>query len=63
MTEDRATPRSDVPDGAPSSGASLDESSLKPGEGADLLSIGLLVFFVAILVVVAALLALPVVLG
>ncbi len=36
---------------------------LRPGEGADLLSIGLLVFFVALLVVVGALLALPVILG
>jgi hypothetical protein len=35
---------------------------LRPGEAADLLSIGLLVFFVAILLVVAALLAVPLVL-
>jgi hypothetical protein len=35
---------------------------LQPGEAADLLSIGLLVFFVAILLVVAALLAVPLVL-
>jgi hypothetical protein len=33
------------------------------GEGADLLSIGLLVFFVALLLIVAAMLALPMVLG
>ena len=35
---------------------------LRPGEAADLRSIGLLVFFVAILLVVAALLAVPLVL-
>jgi len=48
MTEDRGSPG---------------DEPLRPGEGADLLSIGLLVFFVALLVVVAALLALPLVLG
>ena len=53
MTEDRVTVERELPDDAP----------LEPGEGADLLSIGLLVFFVALLVVVAALLALPVILG
>jgi hypothetical protein len=38
-----------------------EESSLEAGEGrgADLLTIGLLVFFIALLVVVAALLLLP----
>ena len=35
----------------------------QPGEGADLLSIGLLVFFVALLLIVAAMLTLPMVLG
>lgn len=39
------------------------EPGLGPGEGADLLSIGLLVFFVTLLLIVAALLALPLVLG
>lgn len=34
-----------------------------PGTGADLLTIGLLVFFVSLLVVVAALLVLPMILG
>jgi hypothetical protein len=53
MTEDRATVEEGLPEDAP----------LEPGEGADLLSIGLLVFFVALLVVVGALLALPVILG
>lgn len=48
MTEDRKSPP---------------EPGLEPGEGADLLSIGLLVFFVALLLVVAALLALPLVLN
>jgi hypothetical protein len=58
MTEDRATAGGERPEEAP-----FESAPLQPGEGADLLSIGLLVFFVAILVVVAALLALPVVLG
>ena len=40
-----------------------DEPQLAEGEGTDLLSIGLLVFFVALLLTVAALLALPLVLG
>ena len=53
MTEDRATVEGELPEEVP----------LEPGEGADLLSIGLLAFFVALLVVVAALLALPVILG
>ena len=35
----------------------------EPPRGADLLTIGLLVFFVSLLVVVAALLALPAILG
>jgi hypothetical protein len=48
MTEDREIPP---------------EPGLKPGEGTDLLSIGLLVFFVTLLLVVAALLALPLVFG
>lgn len=34
-----------------------------PGSGADLLTIGLLVFFVSLLLVVAALLLLPAILG
>jgi hypothetical protein len=53
MTEshDRGEPASDEPG-----------DQLRPGEAADLLSIGLLVFFVAILLVVAALLAVPLVL-
>jgi hypothetical protein len=53
MTEDR---------GARERGTS-EEAPLGRGEGADLLSIGLLVFFVALLLVVGALLALPLVLG
>jgi hypothetical protein len=36
---------------------------LGPGEGADLLSIALLVFFVALLLTVAGLLALPLIFG
>jgi hypothetical protein len=40
-----------------------EEPQLAEGEGADLLSIALLVFFVALLLTVAALLALPLVLG
>jgi hypothetical protein len=39
------------------------EPDLSPGEGGDLLSIALLVFFVALLLTVAGLLALPLVLG
>jgi hypothetical protein len=56
MTEshDRGGPARDEP------GEQGDQ--LRPGEAADLLSIGLLVFFVAILLVVAALLAVPLVL-
>jgi hypothetical protein len=53
MTDDRGTPPAE---------ASEDEPR-QPGSTADLLSIGLLVFFVALLLVVAALLALPLVLG
>lgn len=49
----RAIEPADAPDGPP----------LAPGEGADLLSIGLLVFFVALLLVVLALLALPLLTG
>jgi hypothetical protein len=40
-----------------------DEPELGPGEGGDLLSISLLVFFVALLLTVAGLLALPLILG
>ncbi|HEX6128548.1 MAG TPA: hypothetical protein VF071_05960 [Candidatus Limnocylindria bacterium] len=61
MTEDRA--REDpgtVPEAAP---ASAPEAQGQPAEGADLLSIGLLVFFVALLLIVAAMLTLPMVLG
>lgn len=58
MTEERRIPKADARAGAPPDG-----EPLEPGEGADLLSIGLLVFFVSLLLVVAALLALPVVLG
>lgn len=36
---------------------------LRPGEGADLLAIGLLVFFVSLLLIVAALLVLPLAVG
>jgi hypothetical protein len=36
-----------------------DDGGLGPGEGGDLLSISLLVFFVALLLTVAGLLALP----
>jgi hypothetical protein len=50
-------------EGAPLDREPREGAPLEPGEGADLLSIGLLVFFVALLLVVAALLALPVVLG
>ncbi len=39
------------------------EPGAEPGEAADLLTVGLLVFFVSVLLVVAALLVLPVVLG
>jgi hypothetical protein len=41
----------------------VEDGQLEQGEAADLLSIGLLVFFVALLLVVAALLALPLILG
>jgi len=40
-----------------------DHPAAQPGRGADLLTIGLLVFFVSLLVVVAALLLLPAILG
>jgi hypothetical protein len=40
-----------------------EEPRLSPGEAADLLSISLLVFFVALLLTVAGLLALPLILG
>jgi hypothetical protein len=45
---------------APASGAPQGSPA---GTGADLLTIGLLVFFVSLLVVVAALLVLPLILG
>lgn len=66
MTEDRARQepgppeRQPVPDAGP---APAPEAQAQPGEGADLLSIGLLVFFVAVLLIVAAMLTLPMVLG
>lgn len=40
-----------------------DDPGLGPGEGADLLSISLLVFFVALLLTVAGILALPLIFG
>lgn len=39
------------------------EPAEQPGSGADLLSIALLVFFVSLLLIVAALLALPMIFG
>jgi hypothetical protein len=42
---------------------SQDQDTPTPGRGADLLTIGLLVFFVSLVVVVAALLVLPTILG
>ncbi|HET6819067.1 MAG TPA: hypothetical protein VFH98_00780 [Candidatus Limnocylindria bacterium] len=42
---------------------SQDQDAPTPGRGADLLTIGLLVFFVSLVVVVAALLVLPTILG
>jgi hypothetical protein len=49
-----------VPDNGP---VPASRTQAQPGEGADLLSIGLLVFFVALLLIVAAMLTLPMVLG
>ena len=49
-----------MPDNGP---APASRTQAQPGEGADLLSIGLLVFFVALLLIVAAMLTLPMVLG
>jgi hypothetical protein len=42
---------------------SQDQDASAPGRGVDLLTIGLLVFFVSLVVVVAALLVLPTILG
>lgn len=65
MTDD-ARPRDEAPENAAreiAPAAMLEGPPLAPGEGADLLSIGLLVFFVALLLVVLALLALPLLVG
>ena len=60
MTDDEGRPDPNPPEAAvPPSPAGQPQ----PGEGADLLSIGLLVFFVALLLIVAAMLTLPMVLG
>lgn len=70
MTEDRARQdpgppeRQPVPEAGPAPAPEAQaQPPAQPGEGADLLSIGLLVFFVALLLIVAAMLTLPMLLG
>jgi hypothetical protein len=58
MTDEPVPPRQDAQRAAEQA-----EPDLAPGEGGDLLSIALLVFFVALLLTVAGLLALPLVVG